>query len=90
MWSGPMRCVAGPSSSTPSISSAFVPMPWILAPIAFSAWQRPWTCGSQAALRSRVFPRASTAAMTAFSVAVTLASSRKTSAPLKRPGRISR
>ncbi len=30
MWSGPMRCVAGPSSSTPSISSAFVPMPWIL------------------------------------------------------------
>ena len=59
-------------------------------PIAFSAWQRPWTCGSQAALRSRVVPRASTAAITAFSVAVTLASSRKTSAPLKRPGSVRR
>ena len=39
--------------------------------------QRSWTCGSQAALPITVSPGVSTAAMTAFSVAITLASSRK-------------
>ena len=46
--------------------------------------QRSWTCGSQAALPMTVSPRRATAAMTAFSVAMTLASSRKTCLP-RRP-----
>ena len=46
--------------------------------------QRSWTCGSHAALPITVSPSARTAAMTAFSVAITLGSSRKTCLP-RRP-----
>ena len=48
--------------------------------------QRSCTCGSLAALRRIVVPDAATAAISAFSVPVTLGSSRNTSAP-RRPGR---
>ena len=48
-------------------------------------WQSPRTCGSQAAFAMVVVPSATAAAITAFSVAITLASSRKMSAPRKRP-----
>jgi hypothetical protein len=47
------------------------------APILFKKWHRSRTCGSQAALSITVSPLASTAAITAFSVAVTLASANK-------------
>ena len=51
---------------------------------------RSWTCGSQAALPMVVSPSASTAAMIAFSVAVTDASSRNIDAPRSRPTSSSR
>ena len=84
MWSGPTRCRQPFSEPTPSISSTFEPMPRMCAPIAFRSSHRFCTCGSQAAFRITVWPRASTAAMTAFSVPVTDASSRWMSAP-RRP-----
>src|SRR5215218_7548823 len=59
-----------------------VPMPSILAPSATRKCARSCTWGSEAALRRYVVPWAPTAATSAFSVAVTLGSSRKTSAPL--------
>src|SRR5947208_3247038 len=58
-----------------------VPMPSILAPSATRKLARSCSCGSEAALRRYVVPWALTAATSAFSVAVTLGSSRKTSAP---------
>ena len=54
------------------------------APSATRKCARSCTCGSEAALRRSVVPSAATAAISAFSVAVTLGSSRKTSAPLRR------
>src|SRR6476469_4412721 len=59
-----------------------VSMPSILAPSATRKCARSCTCGSEAALRRKVVPWAATAATSAFSVAVTLGSSRNTSAPL--------
>src|SRR5437763_1945431 len=59
----------------------FVPIASMLAPIATRNLARSCTCGSLAALRNTVVPAAATAAMRAFSVAVTLGSSRKMSAP---------
>src|SRR6266550_3899770 len=56
-------------------------MPSIWAPQATRKCARSCTCGSLAALRRIVVPAAATAAMRAFSVAVTLGSSRKMSAP---------
>ena len=53
-------------------------MPSMSAPSSMRKRQRSWTCGSDAALPRTVSPRASDAAIAAFSVAVTLASSRKT------------
>ena len=76
MWSAPTRCEAPCRLSTPCTVSTFEPMPSIVAPIEHSRLQRSWTCGSQAAFRMIVVPRARTAAMTAFSVPVTDASSR--------------
>src|SRR5882724_2836849 len=63
------------------MTMVLVPMPSILAPSATRKLARSWTCGSEAALRKYVVPWAATAATSAFSVAVTLGSSRKTSAP---------
>ena len=65
--------------------SAFVPIPWIPTPIDRSSLHRSCTWGSLAAFRIRVSPTARDAAITAFSVAVTDASSRKISAPRRRP-----
>ena len=56
-------------------------MPSMSAPSETRKRQRSWTCGSHAALPITVSPAVSTAAMTAFSVAMTLASSRKTCVP---------
>ena len=61
-------------------------MPSIRAPIFTSIRHRSWTCGSQAVLIRHVRPGARTAAMTAFSVPVTLGSSRNTSVPLRPAG----
>ena len=49
---------------------------------------RSCTCGSQAVLIRQVRPGASTAAMTAFSVPVTLGSSRNTSVPFRPAGAV--
>src|SRR3954451_24132790 len=62
--------------------SMFEPMPSMRAPIFTSIRQRSCTCGSQAVLMRQVRPGARTAAITAFSVPVTLGSSRNTSVPL--------
>jgi hypothetical protein len=59
-------------------------MPSTLPPIALTRWHRSWTWGSDAALRIVVVPSASAAAITAFSVPVTDASSRKISVPTRR------
>ena len=59
-------------------------IPSICAPSETRKRQRSWTCGSHAALPITVSPSASTAAMTAFSVPITLASSRKTCLPRRR------
>ena len=60
-------------------------MPSIRAPSETRKRQRSWTCGSQAAFEIVVRPGASVAAMTAFSVAITDASSRKMCVPRSRP-----
>ena len=60
-----------------------VPMPSIWAPRTLRKCARSWTCGSLAAFRTVVRPTAVTAAISAFSVAVTEASSRKISAPVR-------
>src|SRR2546426_2063943 len=60
-------------------------MPSMAAPRETRNRARSWTCGSDAALRRPVVPLARTAAMSAFSVPVTLGSSRKMSAPLSFP-----
>ena len=57
------------------------PIPVIRAPMETSMRHRSWMCGSEAAFSIVVSPSASTAAMRAFSVAVTEASSRKIRAP---------
>ena len=56
-------------------------MPSMRAPMAVRSWHVSWTWGSHAAFCSTVVPSASTAASTTFSVAVTLASSSRMSAP---------
>ncbi len=77
MCSGPTDHSPPPSRSTPRIVSTFDPIPPTSAPSATRKRQRSWTCGSQAALPITVSPGVSTAAMIEFSVAITLASSRK-------------
>ncbi len=69
------------SDSTPLMRSTFDSMPSICAPSDTRKRQRSCTCGSQAALPMTVSPCVSTAAITAFSVAMTLASSRKIGLP---------
>ena len=86
MWSGPTRWVQPCSASAPSITSTFEPMPSMPTPILQSRWHRSCTCGSQAAFMITVVPRARAAAISAFSVPVTLASSRWISAPSRPSG----
>ena len=63
----------------------FEPMPSISAPSETRNRQRSWTWGSHAAFEIVVRPGASEAAMIAFSVAMTDASSRWTRAPRSLP-----
>src|SRR5437773_5684225 len=63
-------------------------MPSMAAPRETRNRARSWTCGSDAALRNTVVPLARTAAIRAFSVPVTLGSSRKMSAPLSLPSSV--
>ncbi len=63
-----------------------VPMPSIRAPSATRKCARSCTCGSEAALRRSWCRRRPPRRISAFSVAVTLGSSRKTSAPVRRAG----
>ncbi len=81
MCSGQIRNDPPPSRSVPSMRSRFDPIPSISAPSATRNRQRSWTCGSQAAFPISVEPVASEAAMIAFSVPVTLASSRNIEVP---------
>ena len=67
--------------------STFEPIPSISAPIETRKRQRSWMCGSQAAWPSTVSPSASTAAMIAFSVPMTDASSRYMRVPAQPVGR---
>ena len=67
----------------PWMVSTLLPMPSIGPPSMTKKRARSCTCGSQAALRSTVVPRAAAAAHSAFSVPVTLGSSRKMSAPVR-------
>ena len=81
MCSGATRHSPPESASTPWMRRTFDSIPSICAPSETRKRQRSWTCGSQAAFPITVSPSASTAAMTTFSVAITLASSRKTGVP---------
>ena len=90
MCSGATRQSPPCSSVTPWMRRTFDSMPSIWAPSETRKRQRSWTCGSQAALPITVSPSASTAAMTTFSVAITLASSRKIDLPRSRGARISK
>src|SRR3954447_12810281 len=85
MWSGPIAHSPPPSESTPWMRSTLDSMPSICAPSDTRKRHKSCTCGSQAALPITVSPGEVTAAITAFSVAMTLASSRKTCAP-RSPG----
>ena len=89
MCSGAMRQSPPPRRWTPSIRRTFEPTPSMRAPSEPRKRQRSWTCGSQAALPMIVSPAAIDAAMTAFSVAITLASSRKIARPRSPSVRIS-
>ena len=90
MCSGATRQSPPCSSVTPWTRRTFDSMPSIWAPSETRKRQRSWTCGSQAALPITVSPSASTAAMRTFSVAITLASSRKIDFPRSRGARISK
>ena len=83
VWSTPAR------RETPSIRMMSVPAPSMRAPIALSARARSSTSGSRAAFSSTVAPSASTAAMRAFSVPVTVILSKRTVAPRSRVARAS-
>ena len=65
----------GVSSSTPSISIVDVPAPMTCAPMRLRNAARSVTSGSRAALSITVWPLASTAAVSRFSVAPTLGNS---------------
>ena len=69
MWSEPIRYVPPPSRSTPAMRRMFEPIALDRAPSPTRKRQRSWMCGSHAAWPTIVSPSASTAAMTAFSVA---------------------
>ena len=68
-----------------SLRTILGPRQPILAPREARKRQTSWTCGSLAALPMTVSPSASTAAITAFSVPVTLASSRNIRVPVSVP-----
>ena len=86
MWSAQIRHSPPCSRSTPWMRRTFEPMPSISAPSETRKRQRSCTCGSQAAFPMIVSPVARTAAMIAFSVPVTDASSRKSGTPRKPVG----
>src|SRR5215216_5643127 len=85
-----MVCSPPPRRSTPSMVRRLEPMPEMRAPRPTRNRHRSRTWGSQAALPITVLPSARTAAMMAFSVAVTDASSRNIDAPRSRPTSSSR
>ncbi len=86
MWSGAIRHSPPPSESTPWMRRTLDSIPSICAPSETRKRQRSWTCGSQAAFPITVSPGVRTAAMIVFSVAITLASSRKMCSPRRPPG----
>ena len=81
MKSLPIRKSVPESLAAPCTVRMFDPIPAIRAPMDTSIRQRSWTWGSEAAFSMTVVPSASTAAMSAFSVAVTEVSSRNIAAP---------
>ena len=89
MWSGAIRHSPPPRPRRPRCAARSSRCPRSRAPSSTRKRQRSWTCGSQAALPITVSPSARTAAMIVFSVAITLASSRKTCAPRSASARMS-
>ncbi len=88
MRSGMTRCFgAVQASRTPSITMRSVPWPWIFAPILMSSSARLNHLGSRAAFSSTVRPWASTAAISRFSVPVTVTMSARIEAPFRRLAR---
>jgi hypothetical protein len=85
MCSGPIECDPPNRRSTPVMWSTFEPMPSIFPPSETIMRHRSCTCGSDAAFEIIVLPGASDAAITAFSVAITEASSRWMCEPASRP-----
>ncbi|MCY1199244.1 hypothetical protein D9M72_106440 [compost metagenome] len=81
------RCSAPCRRSTPSITMRSVPWPWMRAPILMSSSARSATSGSRAAFSSTVWPSASTAAISRFSVPVTVTMSVRMEAPFRRLAR---
>ncbi|CFN70142.1 Uncharacterised protein [Bordetella pertussis] len=75
------------SRATPSTTMRSVPWPWMRAPILMSSSARSTTSGSRAAFSSTVWPSASTAAISRFSVPVTVTMSVRIEAPFRRVAR---
>ena len=80
--SGMIACVAPASRGTPSMTMRSVPAPEIRAPIATRQRARSMISGSRAAFSSVVVPSASVAAISRFSVPVTVTMSNANRAPL--------
>ncbi len=78
-------CVAPCSARTPSTVMRSVPAPPMRAPIAVRQRARSTTSGSRAAFSRTVVPSASVAAISRFSVPVTVATSNTNRVPLSRP-----
>ena len=79
-------CSTGLSRSTPSITSVEVATPSMRAPIDWSIWHRSVISGSRATLSITVVPRASTAAISRFSVAPTEGKSSHSEVPTSWSG----
>ena len=84
MRSATTWCVQPRSASTPRMRMRLVPWPSICAPMAISISARSVTSGSCAAFSSTVSPSASVAAMSRFSVPVTVTMSVVMRAPCSR------
>ncbi len=89
MRSGMIVCSAPPSSATPSMTIVSSPAPEIRAPMALRRLARSTTSGSRAQFSSTVVPRASTAAISTFSVPVTVGMSKRKRVPTSRSARAS-
>ncbi len=84
MRSAMITLSTGDNASTPSTTMVDDPAPWTSAPMPLSIAARSAISGSRAAFSITVWPLASTAAVSRFSVAPTLGNSSTTRAPHRR------